>query len=67
MRSAPQTFCLANIEAMSRGLPVVSYAYGGPSDYMISGYNGIIVREVSGGELGRVLDAIGNDEEGRRR
>lgn len=40
-----ETFCIANIEAMASGLPIVTFGVGGIGQYAQHGYNAIVVNE----------------------
>jgi len=43
MRYESETFCIANIEAMSLGIPVVSFGIGGTGQYLRDGINSLVV------------------------
>jgi len=46
-QTASETFCIANIEAMAMGVPVVSFGAGGILEYLENGYNGILVDSIT--------------------
>jgi len=41
-RYESETFCIANIEAMSLGIPIVSFGVGGTGEYLLNGQNSLI-------------------------
>ncbi|GMH74226.1 hypothetical protein TrRE_jg1415, partial [Triparma retinervis] len=47
-----ETFCLANVEGMGKGLPLVSHGYGGVGDYLVDGVNGVRVEGIGVEEFG---------------
>ena len=42
-----ETFCIANVEAMAAGVPVVGFATGGVSEYLSHGVNGLWVNDTA--------------------
>ena len=65
-RSNSQTFCIVNVEAMSRAVPVVGWGKAGPSDYLRNGTNAALAGKI---DIGSFVDAMETlyDEKYRRR
>lgn len=40
---APETFCVANIEAMAAGTPVAAFGVGGMLEYLLPGDNALVL------------------------
>jgi len=62
LRAWSETFCIANIEAMASGIPVVSAGVGGTGEYLINGYNSMVVDEASPQALAEAVMRLVNDE-----
>ena len=66
MRYDSETFCIANVEAMALGVPVVSFGVGGIGEYLRDGENGAVV--YAGGDEGeqsmaqRVVELLGDED-----
>lgn len=43
LRFESETFCIANVEAMALGVPVVSFGIGGVGEYLSHSKNGLVV------------------------
>lgn len=50
-----ETFCIANIEAMALGLPVVGYGVGGIGQYLRHNYNGLLVNSTKVSAFGNQI------------
>jgi glycosyltransferase involved in cell wall biosynthesis len=47
LRAWSETFCIANIEAMASGVPVVSFGVGGTGEYLVHNENSLVVDEAT--------------------
>jgi glycosyltransferase involved in cell wall biosynthesis len=45
LRAWSETFCIANVEGMASGVPVVSFGVGGTGEYLQDGVNSVLVNE----------------------
>jgi glycosyltransferase involved in cell wall biosynthesis len=57
--SISEAFGLVFLEAMSAGLPVVGFNFGGPADIIAPGVNGLLVKRDELGELVEALRLLG--------
>ncbi|GMH96465.1 hypothetical protein TrST_g14214 [Triparma strigata] len=62
-----ETFCIANIEAMSASLPLIGWGIAGPNDYMIDGYNALVPDELNVESLTEAMLVLFDDAEMRTR
>eukprot|EP00924_Labyrinthula_sp_SR-Ha-C_P013035 maker-scaffold_12-snap-gene-7.56-mRNA-1 protein AED:0.00 eAED:0.00 QI:47/1/1/1/0.6/0.33/6/11/658 len=53
LRTSAETFCIANMEGLALGIPLVTFGVGGVMDYVIHGVNGILVEDYSGEGLAK--------------
>lgn len=51
-------FCMAAVEALARGIPVISTPVDGIVEYIMPGYNGYFFSKGSSDELAQILDVI---------
>ena len=58
LRYESETFCIANLEAMSLGIPVVSFGIGGIGEYLEDDVNGLVVENFD--EKGTAVDGLVN-------
>jgi len=58
---APEAFGCGNIEAMARGVPVITTNLGGTSDYVTPGENAVVCDPGSSESLARSIDRLLND------
>ncbi|MGH3950136.1 MAG: glycosyltransferase, partial [Pseudonocardiaceae bacterium] len=65
--SRDEGFGLVVIEAMRAGLPVLSFASGGPAEIVTHGRDGLLVADGDVGELTEALSRLISDEELRKR
>lgn len=57
----PEAFGCGNIEAMSRGVPVITTNLGGTSDYVRAGENALICEPASADSLGQAIERVLED------
>ena len=62
-----ETYGLAVREALSQGLPVVAFDCGGIRECIVSGANGVLIREFDIQEMSRVILDCARDFESRQR
>lgn len=55
-------FCMAAVEALARGIPVISTPVDGITEYVQPGYNGYFFSKGSSAELAQILDIIDSGE-----
>ncbi|GMH59911.1 hypothetical protein TrST_g7667 [Triparma strigata] len=63
----PQTWGIANLEAMAAGAAVVAFSVGGCAEYLIDGVNCKVPREHGAEALAEAIAALVNDQHERRR
>ncbi|MFM7268618.1 MAG: glycosyltransferase family 4 protein [Cyanobium sp.] len=64
--SHQEGLCIAALEAMACGVPVVSTRCGGPEDYVLTGHTGTLV-EADSSAMAAAIEAIAADRELRQR
>ena len=57
----PEAFGCGNIEAMARGVPVITTNLGGTSDYVCAGENALICAPASAESLGQAIERVLED------
>ncbi|CAM9228696.1 unnamed protein product, partial [Phaeothamnion confervicola] len=64
-----ETFCLANVEAMAAGLPVVAFGLDGTGEYFLPGgrRNCVLVGEAAAAALAAAVVGLARDVDARRR
>ena len=64
---SPETFCISNAEAMAAGLVIVGWGLGGPRDYLVDGFNAVLLddREFGVDVLAKGMQAIAKDDDAR--
>jgi len=67
LRAWSETLCIANLEAMSLGLPVVSYGVGGIGEYLRHEQNGILINSTNPLILATAILNLLQDSEKRQR
>jgi len=60
LTSEIEGFCLACIEAMAIGLPVVSTNVAGPDQYIVDGFNGYLVKNDDKSEIAQKMQEVAN-------
>ncbi|MDP2431212.1 MAG: glycosyltransferase [Pseudomonadota bacterium] len=63
----PESYCMAGVEAMSRGLPVLASRAGAIVDWMIDGHTGVLLPPGDAAALARAVLALGGDAAWLRR
>lgn len=61
VRYVSETFCIANVEAMASGLPIVSFGIGGTGEYLVNETNSILVDDISGEGLADAVLKLSTD------
>jgi glycosyltransferase involved in cell wall biosynthesis len=62
LQAPSETFCIANIEAMAVGVPIVSFGVGGVGEYLQHGVNGWQVDEATPQALAQAVSMLLADE-----
>lgn len=58
LTSKIEGFCIACVEAMATGLPVVSTNVAGPNEYISNGFNGYLVKSENAKEIAATMQKI---------
>lgn len=61
LRDEAETFCIVNMESMAASIPVVSFAVGGIGEYLVDGYNGVVVTEASAEALALAIAPLAHN------
>jgi len=64
--SFQEGLCIAGLEAMACGIPVISTKCGGPEDYIITGFNGFLVKNNDLNDLITAIDKFLNLTESKK-
>ncbi|TYZ67823.1 hypothetical protein PybrP1_011073, partial [[Pythium] brassicae (nom. inval.)] len=62
-----ETLGIAALEAMSVGVPVIGFRTGGASEYLVDGYNGVVLDDTSPETLGDAVERLEREPAMRRR
>lgn len=63
----PESYCMAGVEAMSRGLPVLASRAGAIADWMVDGHTGLLLPPGDAAALAAAVLALGGDASWLRR
>lgn len=67
LRAWSETFCIANVEAMASGVPVVSFGVGGTGEYLQHDVNSVLVDKDEPEGLARAVRELLDDPGKRQR